>query len=115
MAQTSAFFKKRSFLIVNLLFLALGQALQFIPLSLQTLGFRRRETALPQPQTGPLQSGVAPFQRTLPRVPVPLPLLLRWALCSLGLICGNGSPCPALSPPQLLALARISAEEGWAQ
>lgn len=118
------FFKKRSFLTVNLLFLAPGQALQFPLLSLQTWGFGRRETALPRPQRG-----VVPLQGTYPRT------LSLWdgqtqkALtthptwggegpCHLALSPSTGPfavPCPTLPPPQLLALARTAAEEGWTQ
>lgn len=118
MVQTSTFFKKRSFLIINLLFLALGQALPFISLLLQTLVSGGGRPHCPSPtqalsgELWPLLRGHYPgtfslgwtdlpsfdhvIQHREERVPVISPLSLRWALCSPGLICGNRSSCPAL-------------------
>lgn len=133
MVQTSTFFKKRAFRIVNLLFLALGQALQFLLLPLQTWGFRRRETGLRG-----CQRGVAPLQRTLPQGTCslgwtdpesldhitphgeegplsPCLLFLHWARCSPGLTCENANPLPRSVPTTAPALARGAAAEGWTQ
>lgn len=115
-ANLYLFKKKKKIFSYCLLFLAQGQAPQFILLSLQTLGFRRRETALPWSQRG-----MGPFQGHHPRAlslwdghilqaltislsmgrrgflsPSPLPPLdpLQPRASSVGM----GVPCPTLSP-----------------